>query len=292
MLLQFEIKIITTLEIDQYLKKEAIKKWKTTSLELILEGTRLNNIDSPKNRRKANVFATRSNLGRKHKDIKEFTGLMFIDIDKCKDQIAVKELFIQIDNTVAVWYSSSGKNVHALIKIPICSSVDEYKRRYNAFIQLLEPYLKKLAKIDKITANPTQLAFESFDPCIFINDAPMEFELKLPESKPRREIQINSIANPTNNSEQWCIKWLEKKMNNVVDNGYTQLLSISRTFGGYCSGGYINKDIAIDLLKNAVRTNNYLNGSSSSGTLKTYLKGAEGAFINGESDPLTWDTLI
>lgn len=291
-MLQFKIKIITTLKIDQYLRKEAIKMWKTTSLKVILQGISSNNINIPKNKRKANVFATRTNLGRKHKDIKEFTGLLFIDIDKCKNQIAVKELFIQIDNTVAAWYSSSGKNVHALIKIPICTSVDEYKRRYNAFIQLLEPYIRELAKVDKITANPTQLAFESFDPAIFINNVPIEFELILPIPKPKREFTINSSMIPTNNSEHWCIRWLENKINNIVDNGYTQLLSISRTFGGYCSGGYINKDIAMVTLKNAVRNNTYLNGNSSSGTLKTYLKGAEGAFINGELDPLTWDALI
>lgn len=277
------------MEIDRYLRKEAIKKWETTSLELILKGISSNNIYIPKHKRKANVFATRTNFGRKHKDIKEFTGLLFIDIDKCTDQLEVKDLFMQIDNTIAVWYSSSGKNVHALIKIPICTSVEEYKRRYNAFIQLLDPYINKSARIDKITANPTQLAFESFDPGIFINNTPIEFELILPMPKPKREVQINPCTTPTNKSEYWCIKWVKEKMNNIVDNGYPQLLSVSRTLGGYCSGGFINRDVALANLYNAVENNTYLSGKSSSGSLKTYLKGAEGAFIKGESEPLSWD---
>jgi len=257
----------------------------------ILNRIRTNNIIVSKNNRKAYVYATRTNVGRKHKDIKQFTGLMFIDVDKCIDHIVVKDFFKQIDHTVAVWYSSSGKNVHALIKIPICSSIEEYKRRYKAFITILEPYIKNQATIDKITSNPTQLAFESFDPNIYINNDPIKFESIFPVSKEKQQILRNPKVVATKNSEQWCFRWVERKINHINDNGYTQLLSISRTYGGYCSGGYVTKESALKTLKKAIQNNHYLNGKYSSGSLKTYLKGAEGAFNMGLIEPLRWNNI-
>ena len=277
------------IEIDQYLNRYSKKKLKTSNLEDIFEKIRTQNINIPKAQRKGNIFSTRTNLGRKHKDIKEFTGLMFIDIDKCTDHNKVKDLFINIENTVATWFSSSGKNVHALIKIPICENMDEFKRRYKAFIELLELYIRDFATIDTITANPTQLAFESHDKDLFINETPIEFKKISPKQvpQPTNIICANNIT-PTKGTEQWIIDWTNRTISLITNPGYTQLLCYSKTLGGYCSGGYIDKELASSVLHNAIESNSYFKSKESSGTMQTYHKGGEGSFIVGLKEPLKW----
>lgn len=274
------------MKIDQYHSKTSIQTSKKSEIEQIFERIRTHNIEIPKTDRPGNVFCSRTSFGRKHKDISEFTGLMFMDLDNCTDHKKVKELFINIEHTFASWYSSSGVNVHALIKIPVCKDIDEYKRRFGSFIALLEPYLEGIATIDKITSNPTQLAFESYDPEIYINDAPESFTLMMP--KPKRVPVPAAVSTPTNSRAEWVLNWVHNKITRIDAPGYTQLLANAKTLGGYVSGGYVDRDTAHAHLLKAIGNNPYFNSNDSSGSLQTYAKGGAAAFESGLSAPIKW----
>lgn len=273
--------------IDQYKSIKSKTKLCESTLVDIFVRIQSSNITTPKIERVGNVFASRTTVGRKYEDIKEFTGLMFVDADKCTDHVTVKNLFKRIRYTRATWYSSSGKNVHALIKIPVCNSVDEYKRRFHSFLDEVKPYFEDLATIDPITKNPTQLAFESYDPNIYVETFPDIYE----GIQPKRIITHTAApvyTEPTNSRELWTIKWVNENITVIQNPGYSQLLPLAKTLGGYASGGYIGVDTARTLLENAVLSNSYFQSSESSGSIETYISGAIGAFEKGLGEPLQW----
>tara|TARA_R110000803_G_scaffold209022_1_gene278160 strand:- start:87 stop:920 length:834 start_codon:yes stop_codon:yes gene_type:complete len=271
--------------INQYKDKYSKASHQSLPIQRIFENISKNNIKTPKTQRIGNVFATTTAKGRKHEDIVGYNGLLFIDVDDCIFPADVKETFIGITHTLAVWYSSSG-NVHALIKIPICRNLNEFKRRYKAFIRQLQPYIEGYAKtIDTITVNPSQLAFESYDSEIYVNDNPIPFKYILPKEE-YKPVELN--INATTKSSQWCIAWVQNHINDITDNGYPQVLTAAYTLGGYAAAGYVSQHEAMDALKAFVRNNVYLNSNESSGNLKTYLSSAESAFNEGLKKPLVW----
>lgn len=269
--------------VNQYQNKYSTSN-KEINLQDIFENIRSKNINQPKADRKGIVYCTTSTKGRRHEDIVSFTGLLFIDIDECKHPKTIKEIMTKIKHTVAVWYSSSG-NVHALIKIPVCLNVDEFKRRYKAFIQVLEPFIKGLGMIDSITSNPTQLAFESYDVEIIVKKNPITFEHILPVKK--QSLQ-KSIIPPTDAREKWCVNWITRSIDSINTLGYPQLLQYSYTLGGYSAGGYISQSLAEETLLNAINNNEYFNSNESSGSLTTYQKGGLAAFRKGLEKPIEW----
>ena len=271
--------------LNRYKNKYATTN-KEITLKQIFENIRTNNINQKKADRRGIVYATTSNNGRQHEDIKTFTGLIFIDIDNCSTPQKVKEIFTQITHTVAVWYSTSG-NVHALIKIPICKNIDEFKRRYRSFIEVIDLYIEDYGVLDTITINPTQLAFESYDKKIFIRTNKVVTYNGI-ENKKRKKTIKPFLNDPIDSSQIWTTNWIRNKILEINTNGYPQVLKYSRALGGYSSGGYIGYDNALATLLTAVNNNDYLNSSNSSGTIKTYLKAAEASFKFGIEEPLIW----
>jgi len=274
------------MQIDQYNKKTSTRKSKSVPIEAIFENIRTNNINTPKVERKGNVFSATTKLGRKHEDLETFTGLLFMDMDNCLDHEAVKEFFIELEHTVAVWYSSSGTNVHALIKIPISKDIDEFKRRHKAFLNKVKPYINDLAIIDSITSNPTQLAFESYDPDIFVNDNPIQFT-EIKRKPPVRKLP-KVITMPTTKQEEKCIKWIKLRIGEINTNGYPQVLKYAQTLGGYCGSYKISQSLAEETLKQCIESNAYLNSDESQGTIRTYLKAGLDSFRDGLKKPLEW----
>ena len=274
------------MKINQYKKKTSLSSFRSLELNSIFQNIKTNNIDTQKSERRGNVFAATTSKGRKHEDIKTFTGLLFIDLDNCIDHVEVKQFFIQLDHTVAVWYSSSGKNVHALIKIPICKDIAEFKRRHKAFLKQVKPYIKTLAIIDTITSNPTQLAFESYDPKIYVNTNPITFQNIAPKPKKIKPPKVIPMA--TTKTEEYCSRWLIDSIASITTNGYPQLLKYAQTIGGYSSGGYISQSLAKETLIRCIESNPYFNSNESQGSISTYLKGGIASFENGLTKPLVW----
>ena len=274
------------MRINQYKKKTSIRSFRSVEIETIFQNIKSNNIDTPKTERRGNVFAATTTKGRKHKHLDTFTGLLFMDIDNCIDHKKVKQFFIELEHTAAVWFSSSGKNVHALIKIPIPKDINEFKRRHKAFLKQVKPFIKDLAIIDTITSNPTQLAFESYDPEIYVNPKPIEFTNIAPKPKQKKLPKVAAI--PTNKTEEYCINWIKEKINGINTNGYPQLLKYAQTLGGYAAGGYISQTLARETLRQCIEANAYFNSKDSQGSISTYLKGGIASFEDGLQKPLIW----
>ena len=259
----------------------------TLSIDEIFHLIRTNKGDMPKNERLGVVYASTSTKGRKHEDIDTYTGMAFIDVDNCKKPTFVKMLFQELDCTIASWYSSSG-NVHALIKIPVCKSKDEFKRRYSLLVKDLKEEIDDWGQIDEITSNPSQLAFMSSDAEIFVNDAPVSYEgiyLPTPIKMVRKlKFHYNSDA-----STNWCIDKAQNWFNGIDTNGYPQVLKYSYTIGGWCASGKIDEFVARQTIEQLVKVNQYLNSKNSSGSLTTYLSGAMASFSKGLDMPLEWN---
>ena len=259
----------------------------TLTTDEIFHLIRTNRGDIPKNERLGVVYASTSSKGRKHEDIDTYTGIAFIDVDNCRRPTFVKMLFQELDCTIACWYSSSG-NVHALIKIPVCKSKDEFKRRYSLLVKDLKEEIDDWGQIDEITSNPTQLAFISGDAEIFVNDAPVSYEgiyLPTPIKMVRKlKFHYNSDA-----STNWCIDKAKEWFNGIDTNGYPQVLRYSITIGGWCASGKIDEFTARQTIEQLIKGNPYLNSKNSSGSLTTYLSGAMASFSKGLDMPLEWN---
>ncbi len=232
------------------------------------------------------VYATTSLKGRKHEHIESFTGLVFIDVDKCTNAVKVKSLFQELDCTVATWFSSSG-NVHALIKIPVCKSIDEYKRRYALLTEDLRSEIGDMGLVDNATSNPTQLAFISHDKELYVNTSAEEYEGMYLPNKPRKNRTI-VFDMYNSNSTKWCVDKVNQWFSGINSNGYPQVLKYSVTLGGWASAGYIKEKDAENLLQSLIKGNAYLNSTDSSGTLQTYLNASLSAFKEGLKTPLHW----
>lgn len=259
----------------------------TLSIDEIFHLIRTNKGDIPKNERLGVVYASTSSKGRKHEDIDTYTGIAFIDVDNCKRPTFVKMLFQELDCTIACWYSSSG-NVHALIKIPVCKSKDEFKRRYNLLVKDLKEEIDDWGQIDEITSNPTQLAFMSSDAEIFVNDAPVSYEgIYLPT--PIKMIRKLKFHYNSDASTNWCIDKAQEWFNGIDTNGYPQVLRYAITIGGWCASGKIDEFTARQTIEQLIKGNPYLNSKNSSGSLTTYLSGAMASFSKGLDMPLEWN---
>jgi hypothetical protein len=229
-----------------------------------------------------------SNVRYRHvKEIKNYTGLLFIDIDKPANPAEIKSFFIKHLHTVAVWYSAS-KGIHALIKIPIVKEVEEFKRRFDLYTKILDQNLKNCI-IDRATANPIQCAFINYDPEIYVNPDPVEFTGINPAPE-KKERVVNSLGdNVSSGTEMWTIKRMTELFNEIVDNGFPQVRSLGRTLGGWCATSKISEDKALELLEELVNDNNYLTGGDSGGSIDLYVNTALSAFELGLLEPLEWE---
>ena len=269
--------------------KNKLKKEYFTILKLdeIFHQIRTNKTDTPKNERLGVVYASTSTKGRKHEHIESYTGMAFIDVDDCTHPKEVKNLFKAIDCTLACWYSSSG-NVHALIKIPICTTKDEFKRRYTLLASDLRHEIGSWGHLDGITTNPTQLAFMSSDADIYINDAPTTYNgIYMPT--PKKVVRMLKFQKYSDASTNWCIDKAQLWFNGIDTNGYPQVLKYAHTMGGYCATGKIEESLAKETIQQLINSNQYLNSKNSSGSISTYLSGAIASFNKGLETPLEWN---
>tara|TARA_R110000744_G_scaffold119142_1_gene222339 strand:+ start:564 stop:1388 length:825 start_codon:yes stop_codon:yes gene_type:complete len=273
---------------DIYRSRLATEFYNNIEISEAFEMIRTQRQDLPKDKRVGIVYSTTSSRGRKHDDILSYTGMAFIDVDECTDSQRVKEILADIDCTIACWYSTSG-NVHALVKIPVCESKDEFKRRYKILQSDLEALIGDLGKFDGITCNPTQLAFISSDKDIYVNDNPKTYN-GIYEATPREPSRrLTFSASNSDASSKWCINKANEWFTNISSNGYPQVLRYSYALGGYSGAGYISEDTSLEVIRELIKNNSYLNSDESSGSLRTYLNGAESSFKSGTSNPIEWN---
>jgi hypothetical protein len=109
--------------------------------------------------------------GRKNDNVSKSSGLMVLDFDEINVEYAKNELKNR-DYIKAVWTSPSGNGVKALAKISPTTKDEEYKQIYKQI-----EYDLKYLNIDDKCKDISRACFESYDPEIYINQSPKEFEL-------------------------------------------------------------------------------------------------------------------
>jgi len=109
--------------------------------------------------------------GRKNASCTESSGLMVLDFDDIDVSYAKNELKNR-DYILATWESPSGNGVKALAKISPTTKDEEYKQIYKQI-----EYDLKYLNIDDKCKDISRACFESYDPEIYINQSPKQFEL-------------------------------------------------------------------------------------------------------------------
>jgi hypothetical protein len=194
---------------------------------------------------------------RKYSNIQHWTGLLVLDFDHLASDVAVefKEyLFNEYKYIITAWLSASRHGVRALVKIPVCTSVDEFKQYYAG----IERHLNCYNGFDTAPKNCILPMFISYDADILHrNDAQTWSTKHIEIVRPATKQYI--IDDKTSTIE----RIIAKKINVIVDNGHPQLRAAAYLMGGYVGAGYIDQQHAIDAMQQMIDGNGYLSQKAS-----------------------------
>lgn len=193
---------------------------------------------------------------RKYDNIIHFTKLLVVDFDKLEPSISNEmkhELFKEYSYILAAWLSVSGSGLRALIEIPRCQSVHEFKEYFEGVKSELGGYIGW----DNATQNPALPLFLSYDEDILVRDNNTIFTNKVIIDKtPEKKYDYSFVYN--NDYTEQIPKIVKGAINKIHDNGHPQLRAIAYALGGYVADGHITEQNAIALIHSCIDGNNYL----------------------------------
>ena len=216
---------------------------------------------------------------RKYDNIKHFTGLLVLDFDKFdthEDALYFKEI-IQMDYNyiMAAWLSASGRGVRALVDIPICRSVEDYKAYFNGIRFGTDMGLVK--NFDIAPQNPVLPLFMSFDPDIYYNEYAKTFTDKYEvQAPPPVDVPLIDY-----DKEHDIKGMIEKSLSKITDAGHHILRATAYAVGGHVGAGHISRIDAEALMDWAIDNHSYLCKKAS-----TYKTTAHTMINQGQLKPL------
>jgi len=208
--------------------------------------------------------------------------LDFDDIDK---ELAIDLKGYLFDNYKQIYtsyLSPSKKGVKAIIRIPICKSVDEFQDYYRAITEEFEVY----DGFDPSPKNAVLPLFLSHDKFLRSRKDAKIWDIKKTKKTDLREKypipQKPYISSKKNDKKKArAINTLRKMINGIVDSpGHYQLRSACLIFGTRVGFGYVDYYEALSEIEHLVRTNNYLSKG-----VDNYLKTAKWALEEGIKTP-------
>ena len=193
------------------------------------------------------------NGARKYDNIIKFNGIIMLDFDKMESVQYAKEfkeyLFNKNKFIISSWLSASKRGVRAVMSIPICNSVDEFKHYFNA----IEMEFKSYIGFDAAPKNCVLPLFISYDPEILIRTDYTTWKQKhIPIIQPP-VIQYN-VTDKSSVIE----KIIAKRIDTITDSGHGILRATSFTLGGYVSAGYCQQEWAMNLMNKLIDSHHYL----------------------------------
>ena len=212
---------------------------------------------------------------RKYENIKHWTGLLVLDFDKLDSGLTERfkqTLFDSYSCIIACWLSPSKKGVKAILRIPICNSVQMFKEYHKA----IEKEFNAVIGFDKTTQNCILPLFLSYDKEILIRKDATVWTKRI-KSLPPQPVKQYAPKDRTNRLEKIAIK----RIGSIIDNGHPQVRAIAFVFGGHCAGGNIEEYKALEILEGLIRSNQYL-----SKDVKGYIRTAKEMFQQGKMKPL------
>lgn len=223
-------------------------------------------------------------LWKDYAHIASFTGLLVVDFDHLKDynidaNDLKHDLFEYSDCFVATWRSPSRNGVKGLISIPVSNSVSEFQEYFRA----IEKDLGKIKGWDTTAKNPTLSLFQSYDPEPVIAKyySTWTEKIKKPEPPPPQPFEIPPFGR-TDKEKEIVLKNIATMFRHITPaNGHDPLRKLAKVVGGYVSGGYLDKQEAIQIVDYGIETHGYLRLKAD-----TYKKTARTFIDYGISEPL------
>ena len=189
---------------------------------------------------------------RKYANIQHWTGLLVLDFDHLATDVAVefKEyLFNEYKCIITAWLSASRHGVRALVKIPVCTSVDEFKHYFAG----IERHLNCYNGFDTAPKNCILPMFISYDADILHRTDAQTWSTKHIEIIPP-PVKQYIVDDKTSVIE----KIIAKRINTITDTGHIILRATSYLLGGYVGANYIDYNDAISLINNLIDSQSYL----------------------------------
>jgi len=189
---------------------------------------------------------------RKYANIQHWTGLLVLDFDHLESDVAVefKEyLFNEYKCIITAWLSASRHGVRALVKIPVCTSVDEFKHYFAG----IERHLNCYNGFDTAPKNCILPMFISYDADILHRNDAQTWSTKHIEIIPP-PVKQYIVDDKTSVIE----KIIAKRINTITDTGHIILRATSYLLGGYVGANYIDYNDAIALINNLIDSQSYL----------------------------------
>jgi hypothetical protein len=198
---------------------------------------------------------------RRISEIIGYSGLMPLDFDKLPDAEYAVELknflFDNIPSLYAVWLSSSGKGVRAIVYIPIVHEKSEYVALFEGFRREIVEEYSFIDYFDSAPKNPVLPLFQSYDPNMrFRIEADIFNAPYYPVQAPVKTYP--PLSSPDDKDKAFVIRKTIKGIEKITDNGHPQMCGVALALGGYVGGGYIDYSEAIDLMHTLIERNSYL----------------------------------
>ena len=218
---------------------------------------------------------------RKYDNIVSYNEIAVLDFDNLKTEKAVlfkQFLFDNLKSCICCYLSPSKKGIKALIRIPKCYSVKEYK----SYIYGLGFYFEKYEGWDGSVQNPILPLFLSWDEDLLFRDNAEVWNNrggKKDEFK-KYEGVIEPIVATQEETDK--VKYIYcKGISNIVDNAHPTSRGLALMLGGYCSMGYLSISDAEDLIRDCISDNDYMSKNT-----KHYIKTAIEFLHKGLLSPL------
>lgn len=230
-------------------------------------------------------------FNRRYENIIEFTGLAQIDVDDLEEDEAVDLkhwLFDNYQEFYCVYLSPSRRGVKGIMRIPVVSSIDEFKEYYQA----IENEMEWMPGFDSSPKNMALPLFISYDTDILWRESAKAWDLK-------SELQADSLDNlrsePTLSPivdggeevyksgayfRKITLDIYGSKLNNITDSGHPQLRGASLVLGSRVGAGYLSQSDAEQYAEWCIRSNNYLKKG-----IDGYIKTMRWAIRQGINNP-------
>ena len=201
-------------------------------------------------------------LGRSYSNIKSWTGLMIIDVDGLTPEYAIefKEyLFNTYKFFISVFLSASKRGVKGIVRIPICTSTDEFKSYFYGLMDKFQEY----KGIDFSSKNCILSNYLTYDRDLLYRLDATEWNKKgiqLDEFK-IYEGDKEPLENVTEEDVEEVKLILKRMFNKISDSGHLIVRSASLLAGGFCSAGYISLDEMREYLFELIDETDYLQKS-------------------------------
>lgn len=228
---------------------------------------------------------------RNYSSIESFTGLLVAEYDGLSSSYAEKlkrQIFEKFKSCILAYTSPSKSGCKFIFKIPIVTSVEEYKEYYFG----LSFYLSQIKGFDTSNQNPTLPLFLSYDKDMLVR-CEDEIETWILKGinldsvyNKKNTSEIDKVDNPTDSDRKRIFRIVDSVFEKIEEEqkGHEYVRNVAYTLGGYVGCGYLTEDEAIDYM------NFKITGSSYCNSRQDYYKTSVTSIRKGQSLPLLLET--